>query len=110
MQSIGIFAEQQNNSVTFSLPNRLVESNSERLLAAIEPYLPSYKRFIVDLSQTDQIDPVGLGCFLVLKEKVMENGGEVTLLNPQGQVLQLLDRANFSQLFQVEYSEGTYDI
>lgn len=110
MPPIGIYAEQQNHSVTFSLPNCFTDSNYDQLVSVVDPFLETYKRFIIDLSQTDFIDSEGLGCFLIIKEKVEDNDAEVILLNPQGQVLKLLERAKFSKLMQIDFSEMTYDI
>ena len=110
MQPIGIFAEPQANSVTFSLPNSFTEANYDQLICAVEPFLQGYERFVIDLSHTDRIDTVVLGCFLVLKEKIQASKGEVVLLNPHGMTMQMLERANFSQLFQVEFSDLSYDI
>ena len=55
----------------------------------------------IDMSDVDYIDSSALGMLLMLRDKAKTASREVALSNCSGAVKQVLDIANFSQLFRV---------
>ncbi len=59
------------------------------------------KEFEIDLASVDYMDSSALGMLLMLREKAQAACKSVHLRNCQGSVRQILDVANFGQLFQM---------
>ncbi len=55
----------------------------------------------VDLTQTTFMDSCGLGALVALHKTAGVRGGRLHLLNPQPQVLQLLELTRMNQIFAV---------
>jgi anti-anti-sigma factor len=62
---------------------------------------PDVREILVDLGQVDYMDSSALGMLLVLQKSAMAAGKTVSLANASGNVRQVLDIANFQQLFDI---------
>ena len=56
----------------------------------------------VDFGAVDYLDSSALGMLLMLRDKAKAAGRDVSLVNCQGPVKQVLDIANFGKLFRIE--------
>jgi anti-anti-sigma factor len=63
---------------------------------------PDVLEIRVDLGQVDYLDSSALGMLLVLQKGAVAAGKTVSLANASGSVRQVLDIANFQQLFKIE--------
>jgi anti-sigma B factor antagonist len=66
--------------------------------AAVEP---DHTQIDIDLRRTKFIDSSGLGALIALHKMVASRKGTVRLLNPQSQVLQILELTRLHRTFQI---------
>ncbi len=64
-------------------------------------YPKGEKRFVVDLSSTESMDSSAMGMLLQLREHSNKDGANVSLVNANDSVLEILKIANFNKLFDV---------
>jgi len=57
---------------------------------------------IVDLGKVDYMDSSALGMLLVLRDKVGERKGAITIKNAKPDVMKILQIANFDKLFNLK--------
>lgn len=60
---------------------------------------PAPSKFVVDLSSAEYLDSSALGMLLVLRERVSDDKARVAIVPGTGQPKQVLQLANFHQLF-----------
>ena len=62
------------------------------------------KNLEIDLAQTGFIDSCGLGALVALHKTVCNRQGTLRLLNPQAQVLQILELTRMHRIFEIARS------
>lgn len=58
-------------------------------------------KLVVDLSQVDYISSAGAGVFIAALNDAHDRKGNVVLLNPTGNVRDVLDMLGFNQIFKI---------
>lgn len=56
---------------------------------------------IFNLAELEFIDSAGLGMLLLARDKIQDCKGNITLLNPKGQVKKMIDLGRFDALFKI---------
>lgn len=64
-----------------------------------------HKDLAVDLTGVDYLDSTGIGVLLGVLRDVKKAEGTLTLLNPRGQVAQVLSRMGMDRLLTVEHEQ-----
>lgn len=84
-----------NGRFDFSI-HRNFREKYEAILAA-----PGVRHLAVDLRDVNYIDSSALGMLLLLREKAAAQNIDMTIVNTQGSVRQILEVANFGRLFNI---------
>jgi anti-anti-sigma factor len=63
---------------------------------------------IFNLSALEFIDSAGLGMLLLARDKIQECRGNITLLNPSGQVKKMIELGRFDALFKIIIDHQTH--
>lgn len=84
-----------NGRFDFSI-HRDFRANYEQILGCDDVH-----ELAIDMKGIDYVDSSALGMLLLLREKSMARNIPVTLIKPQSSVRQVLDIANFEQLFTI---------
>jgi len=64
-------------------------------------------KVVVDLSQVEYISSAGAGVFIGALSEAQENGGNIVLLNPSANVMEVFDLLGLSQIFNVARDKNT---
>ncbi|WP_286236588.1 STAS domain-containing protein [Neptuniibacter halophilus] len=110
MGSLFEFTDEHGRGATISLPIQCGENLCTPLKNQCLSHLQGGISVTLDLSQTEALDKVLLGCFLELNEIAAQYECRFSLLNPHGAVLELLHRLHFEQLMTLNHSPVTYEI
>ncbi|MBF0097125.1 MAG: STAS domain-containing protein [Magnetococcales bacterium] len=62
--------------------------------------------FTVDLSETHYLDSSALGMLLLLREEALAREATILLSNPRTEIRNILETANFHQMFEIESCRG----
>ena len=61
----------------------------------------SATKFIIDLSNLQNIDSAGLGMLILINDAIKEMGKTLQIRSPQGQVSKMLDISRFSEIMPI---------
>jgi anti-anti-sigma factor len=93
----------KDGNVTIQLQGRFDFNTHRDFRACIEEALKNKlsRKILVDLGAVDYLDSSALGMLLILRDKAQEAGKTVELTNCRGSVAQILQIANFGDLFPI---------
>lgn len=66
----------------------------------------SVRKIGIELSLVEYIDSSALGMLMLLNDRANSNNKSVTLINPSGVTLHVLDVANFHEIFTISLSRS----
>lgn len=89
-------------TITLHISGRFDFSCHKGVIEAYKVYPKGEKRFVVDLSKTEYMDSSAMGMLLQLREYSSNDGVNVSLINAQESVLEILKIANFDKLFDID--------
>jgi anti-sigma B factor antagonist len=94
--------------VVIRISGRVDAETSETLEKAFLARIESGVLFLaIDLSEVSYISSAGLRAFLVALKSLQKKGGEVSLINPQPNVLEVLEMSGFTTLFPILKDTGS---
>lgn len=73
----------------------------EEFTDSYQKYDHVFKKYIVDLSEVKAVDSSGLGMFLLLRDYAGGDSSEVSLVNPNPIIREVLETSNFKKLFSI---------
>lgn len=68
----------------------------EKLLYYVDS---GFRNFSVDLRKVDYIDSSGLGVFVAIQKRALQQGGEVTLVGAVGMVKEIIELTRLDRVF-----------
>lgn len=85
-------------------------SVKEEFLKAMEKHKTSQQRLFLDMQNVSFIDSAGIGVLaaFVKKYKELNNGMDLKIVNPRGQVRETFKLTNFSEMVSVVDSDPQY--
>ncbi len=98
---------QQDVSIV-ELPARLVQQNAATVRQAIYQHIEAGNPFILlDLGETEFVDSSGLAVLVAAYKAVQPQAGAVHLLNPNNNVLALIELTRLHQIFDIFQDKAT---
>ena len=85
---------------------RLVAGVNDILYSRVSALFPDYKRVVLDLTELERVDSMGLGTLVRLKVSSRSAGCSLELINLGKQVRQLLGTANLLGIFAIIGENG----
>lgn len=73
----------------------------EEFTNSYQKYDHVFKKYTVDLSEVKVVDSSGLGMFLLLRDFAGGDSSEVSLINPNPIVRDMLEASKFKKLFSI---------
>jgi len=98
---MGIEIVKKGDVITFLLENSFDISHYEAFKTLCEANDEEQNRFKVDFAITRYLDSSALGMLLLLREQTKGDRDKVELIHVSGDVLKILEVAQFSQLFTI---------
>ncbi len=99
--TINVTDSDDKQEVTIHVKGRFDFSCHHSFMAGYKGYPKGEKKFVIDLSETEYMDSSAMGMLLQLREHSVKDEGNVTLINANESVLEILKIANFDKLFNV---------
>jgi anti-anti-sigma factor len=86
--------------ITVVCHGRVVSETADQLKGVVKPLIPLGGRIVLDLTDVDYVDSIGLGSLVGLKVSALREGYcSLELVNLTPRVKELLRLSNLSQLF-----------
>jgi len=98
---VKVTESEDNKEVTMQVSGRFDFSCHQQFVDGYRSYPKGEKQFVVDLSSTEYMDSSAMGMLLQLREHSNKDEGNVSLVNANDSVLEILKIANFNKLFDV---------
>ena len=96
---------EQNAIQVVEVKDLLDETFNRQILNQVQQKIQSgFNKFIVDLSCLDFMNSVGLNFLISVLTKSKESGGDLAVVNPNDQVIKLLEITKLRKLFQLSPS------
>ncbi len=102
---MGIKTVVDEEGVTISVIGSFDISAYEEFKENCQKYLTDSNKFVIDLERATYMDSSALGMLLLLREKTRGDKSRVRLINVGDNVLNILEIAQFNQLFVIESKE-----
>ncbi len=91
---------EHNTIQVLEVKNLLNELDNKKILSEVESRMnDGYNKFILDLSQLDFMNSIGLNFMISMRSKSQKNGGDLAIANAPGQVENLLKVTKLSDFF-----------
>ncbi len=109
-EGLGIRIHRGANRLTIQLSGGLNSRSAPELELELEPLLIGVQSFVLDLSELEYITSAGLRVLLKAAQTV-EEGGTMTVENPNSEVREIFERTGFDTVFTIlpESSEPSED-
>lgn len=99
--TINITESDDKTEVTMHISGRFDFSCHHSFVQEYKNYPKGEKSFILDLGATEYMDSSAMGMLLQLREHAVKQDGNVTLINANQAVREILKIANFDKLFNI---------
>ena len=99
--SVKVTESDDNREVTLHISGRFDFSCHQPFVEGYRGYPKGEKRFVVDLEKTEYMDSSAMGMLLHLRDHSAKDRGDVSLINANESVMEILKIANFNKLFEV---------
>ncbi|MBF0188232.1 MAG: STAS domain-containing protein [Magnetococcales bacterium] len=97
---MAITSTKEGTTITLQVSGILNWDQRGGFMQAITGAGPGFN-YIVDLSETENIESAGLGMLLMMREMCGGGKADITLKNANAQVREVMKMAQFSQLFRL---------
>ncbi len=99
--AINVTESEDKQEVTIHVSGRFDFSCHHSFLQEYKNYPKGEKRFVLDLNDTEYMDSSAMGMLLQLREHAVKQDGNVSLINANESVREILKIANFDKLFTI---------
>jgi len=99
--SVKVTESDDNSEVTIQVSGRFDFSCHQPFVEGYKDFPKGEKKFVVDLSETEYMDSSAMGMLLQLRDHSAKDRGDVSLVNANESVREILKIANFDKLFDV---------
>ncbi|MEM9819861.1 MAG: STAS domain-containing protein [Bacteroidota bacterium] len=94
---------ERNAVQVLEVQNLFNELDNKEILTDVQNRIErGFNNFIVDLSQLDFMNSVGLNFLISVMTKSRKSGGDVTIVNANDQVISLLEITKLKKLFKMQ--------
>jgi len=95
------------NIMVVSMKGDIDLVNAEKLRLEVDKQLEKkqFHHLIINLEKVEFIDSSGLGAILGRYKKISATGGKIALINPQPQVMRILELSGFTRIMPIYQSE-----
>ncbi len=85
-----------------SISNLLNETDNRAILSDVQSRIEQgFKKMVIDLSQLNFMNSVGLNFLILMLSKSKDSGGELAVVNPSEQVIKLLEITKLRSQFRL---------
>lgn len=99
---MGVLMKVVNNIVYIQLSEKIFVEDATLLRENLSSYLDKgYNSFQFDLGQLSFIDSTGLGVFISVHKRALQNGGSVSFTNVNGSVKELFELTRLTKVFNI---------